>query len=88
MPATAITIPDHDVHLLLQGVSWETYEQLLEDLDADNRHLRLTYDQGVLEMMSPADPHERWKKQIARLVELMAFELHIDIAGLGSTTFR
>jgi Uma2 family endonuclease len=88
MTTTAITIPDYDVHLLLHDVSWEAYEQLRDDLDAEHRHLRLTYDQGALEIMSPSESHERWKKQLARMVELMSLELRIEIECLGSTTFR
>ncbi len=88
MSTTAITIPDFDVHLRLHDVSWEAYEQLLADLDAEHRRLRLTYDEGELEMMSPADPRERWKGRIGRLIELMAFELRIEVESLGATTFR
>ena len=88
MTTTAINIPDCDVQVLLHGVSWEAYEQLLADLDAEHRRLRVTYDEGELEIMSPADPHERWKGRIGRLLELMALELRIDIEPLGSTTLR
>jgi len=88
MTTGTIAIPGYDVHLLLHDVSWEAYDQLLQKLDAQHRHLRLTYDEGTLEIMSPSDPHERWKKRIARLVELMAFELKIEIECLGQTTFR
>ncbi|HEY0796927.1 MAG TPA: hypothetical protein VGD64_14235 [Acidisarcina sp.] len=36
-------------------MSWETYERLLEDIG--DGHVRLTYDQGRLEIMSPSNPH-------------------------------
>ncbi len=72
----------------LHDVSWETYEQLIEELEAEHRHARLTYDEGELEIISPSAPHQRWKKRIARLIELMAFELQIEIECLRQTTFR
>jgi Uma2 family endonuclease len=43
--------------VLLEGISWETFERLLKEL-GDNRAARLAYDQGKLEIMSPLSPHE------------------------------
>ena len=37
--------------VVINGVAWETYERLLEDLE--HHHVRLTYDRGRLEIMSP-----------------------------------
>lgn len=73
-------------HVVLDGVSWEQYEQLLRDLA--NRRIRVTYDEGKLEMMAPLLDHERWKKYYARLVEVMCEELDLDIETAGSTTFK
>jgi hypothetical protein len=36
--------------LILQGVSWETYESLLADF-VDSHAAHFTYNQGVLEIM-------------------------------------
>jgi Uma2 family endonuclease len=68
-------------------VSWETYEHLLSDL-ADCSAPRLTFDQGVLEIMSPTAEHEEYNRTLAALVEFVATELRINIRRLGSTTFR
>lgn len=38
--------------VLLRNISWPTYESLLEDLSEQPR-MRLTYDQGLLEIMTP-----------------------------------
>src|SRR5207247_6589766 len=38
--------------LVLQDVPWEAYEQLLEDL-SDRPAVRVTYDQGKVEIVSP-----------------------------------
>ena len=73
-------------HVVLHGVSWEFYEHLLEQLG--NRPIRVTFDNGDLEMMAPLPLHERWKKRMARLIEALSEELDIEIDTLGSTTFR
>jgi Uma2 family endonuclease len=70
----------------LSGISWQTYESLLADL-SDHR-LRLTYHHGYLEIMTPSPEQESYKKVLGRFVETLAEELEIQIAPLGSTTFR
>src|SRR5438046_429636 len=40
------------------GVSWDAYLQLLEDLGDDSK-VRLTFNHGVLEIMSPKRLHEQ-----------------------------
>ena len=73
--------------VVLRGVSWETYEALLRDLDG--QYIRLTYDGGTLEILSPIGRrHERAGHFIARVVEAFTFELAIPIVGLGRTTWK
>jgi Uma2 family endonuclease len=71
---------------LLAGVSWEGYEKILEALT--EHHVRITYDRGMLELMSPLPPHELYKKWFSHLFVVLALELHIRVRGCGSTTFR
>jgi len=73
-------------HLYLEGVSWELYEHLLKVVG--NRPLRLTYDNGELEIMSPLPEHEIAKKIMGRLVEEIVDELDVPCGSMGSTTFR
>src|SRR6516225_6867707 len=73
--------------LILQDISWRTYEDLLADL-RDRSAPRLTFDRGVLEIMSPTREHEQYNSAIALLVSTVAEELEIDVLNLGSTTFR
>ena len=80
------TLDDLPQHVLLQGISWEVYEALLREVGDQN--LRLTYDSGELEIMSPLPEHEDWKKAIGGLVEILTLELNIPMRRLGSTTFR
>src|SRR5687767_1888590 len=73
-------------HLVLHDVTWKLYERLLKDIG--NRPLRVTFYRGSMEIMSPLPKHERWKKRIGRLIELMLLEAGIRAETLGSTTFR
>ena len=82
---TVLSPPEQ--RIVLQGVSWETYERLLADL-TNNSAPRLTYDQGTLEIMSPSSEHERYNRTISLLVEALAEEMNRDVDSLGSTTFR
>ena len=73
--------------VILNNVSWETYDKLQADL-ANQSSARLTYDRGTLEIMSPSNEHEIYNRTIALLVEVLAEEMEIDIASLGSSTFK
>lgn len=79
--------PESAPLVTLYGISWQTYEHLLTDL-ADCRVPRLTFDQGVLEIMSPTAEHEEYNRTLAALIEFVADELRINIRRLGSTTFK
>jgi Uma2 family endonuclease len=70
----------------LSGISWQTYEALLTELH--DRHLRLTYNRGYLEIMTPSPEHELNKKVLGRFVETLAEETNLQIYPLGSTTFK
>ncbi len=72
---------------LLKNISWQTYEALLKDVESQPG-LRLTYDQGILEIMTPLAPHERNSRLIGRLVEALTEELNIEICSLGSLTCK
>jgi len=65
---------------------WSFYEDVLAA--ADDRALRVTFDEGTIEMMAPLPLHEKWKTRLGRLIEAMSEELDIDIEPLGSATFR
>jgi Uma2 family endonuclease len=84
MTATLLTPPDEMIHL--SGISWQTYERLLEELS--DRRLRLTYNRGNLEIMAPSLEHEIGKKVMGRFVETLAEETDLQIYPLGSTTFK
>ena len=73
-------------HIVLEDATWELYEQLLREIG--DRPIRINYDQGRLEMMSPLPEHEEVKGIIGRLIRELTVSLNIEIKSLGSTTFR
>jgi len=84
---TATLIPSQSSGILLTNISWKTYESLLNEL-TQQRGIRLTYDRGNLEIMTPSAPHEGSKKILGRFVESVSEELNIEIRSLGSLTCR
>ncbi len=74
--------------ILLRNVAWDTYERLLVERE-ENSAPRFTYDQGVLEIMSPLlSEHEQYGDDIRFLVRILAEELSIPVKGFGSMTLR
>ncbi len=89
-PAPRAVIPDlapGEQRFLLHGITWEQYETLRAATD-HLPGLRMTYLEGVLELMSPSRDHETVKKCLARLLEIYAVERDIPLNGYGGTTFR
>jgi Uma2 family endonuclease len=73
----------------MEGVSWETYARLRQELDEAGNHIRIIYDRGRMELMSPLLPiHEKWKQLLGRLIETLADERGIPISAYGSTTWK
>ena len=58
---------------------------MLKDVE-EQPGIRLTYDRGLLEIMTPLDPHESYKKLLGRFVEALTEELDVEICSLGSRT--
>src|SRR5262245_12957492 len=73
-------------HMVLEEISWRTYSYLLRDLQ--NRRLQLTYDHGVLEIMTLSLEHERYGRFLGRLVITLTEELKVQVAEGGSLTLR
>lgn len=73
--------------VILQGISWETYERLLaEHQESSGTHF--TYDRGRLEIMVLSARHEKPNRALALVVEVFAEEKSIEVENLGSTTFK
>ena len=72
--------------LRLSCIPWEAYIAFTDILG--DRPIRVTYDRGEMEIMSPSNRHENRKRLLGRLIEELTIELDIDIASGGSTTYR
>jgi Uma2 family endonuclease len=73
--------------LVLDDVDWRTYTRLLRTF-AERRSIRLTYDRGRLEIMSPLHEHESDTDMLGRFVVVLTEELGLPIKAGRSTTFR
>ncbi|KYC38125.1 hypothetical protein WA1_37890 [Scytonema hofmannii PCC 7110] len=82
-----VHVEDPEERFTTSGVSWEIYEALLVKLE-DNSHYRVTYLDGVLEIVSPSIRHEKVKKNLAILLEHFLYRKRINCIPMGSTTFR
>jgi Uma2 family endonuclease len=76
-----------EVRYITDKVSWEYYETLLTQL-GDSLEFRLTYLDGILEVMSPSRNHERIKTQIGTLLEIYFLETDTEYYPTGSMTLR
>lgn len=73
--------------LRIPHVSWEDYEQLLADL-GDGYHVRVSYNCGRLEIMSPLPEHEEFADVVLGIVREIARELGVKLETRGSMTIR
>jgi Uma2 family endonuclease len=90
MSASSVASPPRiaaDERVVLRRVSWDTYERLLAD-DEGRRVPRMTYDRGVLELVTPSMPHETDAATITRIVDIVSANLGMPVQSTAATTFR
>lgn len=73
--------------VILEPVSWETFNQLLQEL-GDKRSQRLAYSQGTVEIMTPLGEHEHNNRFIERLIYVIIDELELEVKSFGSLTLK
>ncbi|MFM7479131.1 MAG: Uma2 family endonuclease [Microcystis aeruginosa] len=73
--------------LLLKELNWQKFETILSEL-GESRASRLSYSNGILEIMVPLPEHEKDKEIISYMVQFLLEVLNIDFEPLGSTTFK
>lgn len=84
--STAST-PISETRILLAGVSWETYERLLEET-GDQRNQLFAYREGILEIMAPLAGHEEPTRLLDDFVAVFVDELGLELRKLGSLTMK
>jgi Uma2 family endonuclease len=73
--------------LRIPHVRWEDYDQLLAEL-GDDYHVRVSYDCGCLEVMSPLPEHEEFADVILSIAREITRELGVKLETRGSMTLR
>ncbi len=73
--------------VIFHNVSWEDYEELLDQV-GEASGLRISYNNGELQVMSLSPEHENYAEFIKRLVDVISLRLRINIRFFGSTTMR
>lgn len=71
---------------VLENVRWETFLELAEGRSGSVP--RMTFDRGVLELMTPRRQHEQLGCLIGRIVETYSEVRGIEILSCASTTFK
>jgi Uma2 family endonuclease len=73
---------------ILYGIDWRTYSRLLRVFQEGPRRLRLTYDRGTLEIMSPLWEHERPAYLLGRFIDVLTEELGLPCQAGRTLTLR
>lgn len=85
--STILTKPIAENVILLNNVSWVTFNLLLEEL-GHQRNQRLSYYLGNLEIMSPLGEHENNNRFIDDLIRAIADEFNLNLKKFGSLTLK
>jgi len=76
-----------EITLTLYDISWETYEDLLEAV-GEAPALRISYNEGVVQIMTISFEHEFFAECISQLVGLVRSALRIKILFFGRATMK
>lgn len=79
-------LPDGST-LILHHVDWDEYERLIQDL-ADRPSLRVSYDCGRLEIMTPLPEHEEYAHVINALVRIWSERDNQSVQSYGAATWK
>ncbi len=92
--AIPVTIPLKNIQLnpgsiiTIHDVTWEQFEAILEEREAEGIRTRIAYSKGTLEIMSPLPAHERPHRIIGYIVTTLLDIQGRDWEDFGSSTFR
>jgi Uma2 family endonuclease len=84
---TVVPVPvDGEQHFRLSLIDYPSYVGVADLLGP--RHIRATFADGELELMTLSREHEHIKTLLGAFIETLAVELDMDIEPGGSMTFR
>lgn len=92
--AIPVTIPIKKIQLnpgstiSIHDVTWDQFEAILEEREAEGIRTRIAYSKGTLEIMSPLPAHERPHRIIGYIVTTILDVQNRDWEDFGSTTFK
>jgi Uma2 family endonuclease len=72
--------------ILLHNISWEFYQKLRDE--ESNWGVRMSYDGGDLELMSPSQRHEEIGYRFELFMVAVAQALGFEFAGMAHTTWQ
>jgi Uma2 family endonuclease len=70
------------------GVPWAVYLRLAELRDERRPGVKITFDRGRIELMSPKIQHEQPHFRLGLVVMTLAEELGVELRNAGATTLR
>ena len=75
-----------EARLVFHDVGWNDYEAMLQIVG--ERHIRVTYDRGTMEVSMPSQRHEQAAQLLGLFITRLAEELEVPYEPLGMTTWR
>jgi Uma2 family endonuclease len=73
--------------VLLRNIAWNVYEIIL-NARGEYRNPRLSYYQGLLELMAPLEEHESASNLIDKFINILTEEKDTDLKSLASTALN
>lgn len=79
--------PVGEQRVAFHNLSWEDYLKIFQALPQD-RHSRLSFCNGTLEITVPLEEHEFALRLIEQFIRLLVFEMGLKMKTMGSTTMN
>src|SRR2546425_2594473 len=76
-----------DASVTFNDVGWDEYEELLEQV-GEAKGLRISYDNGRLDVVTISAEHEKYAIFINSLIAGLRLRLRLNILSFGSATMR
>lgn len=73
--------------LLLYDVGWDEYDDLVNQM-GETSAVRVSYENGRMQIMSPSARHEKYKNLLHDLVLILGDVLNVEVLSYGSTTLK
>ena len=77
---------EEPVGTVLRGISWKTYLRLRDN--PENYHIRMSYLDGTLILMSPLYAHDNSSWKLGQVIVMVTWVHRIPHLGTGTTTLR